>query len=116
MKIDSREYPRKRKFHSEGKPYLEYQWITETLDKDGEIINIEANDINDFPGLPEKGTDIALRRISGVIDNEGQDLGGDYSYAYLEEGNLSPTWDRTKEKVPAKWRKIVANQINNLRL
>ena len=113
-KIKSREYPRKRKYHGEGTPYYEYEWVIETLDKDGDIISVETNDINNFPGLPEKGTDIALRRLDGLIDKEGQDLGGDYSYSYLDDkGNLNPTWDQTREKVPAKRKKIVAKQIKS---
>jgi hypothetical protein len=112
MNIISREYPRKKKYHGEGKPYYEYQWVIESLDKDGEIINVETNDINEFPGLPNENTDIALRRINGLIDGGGEDMGGDFSYAYLDrQGNLNPTWDQTNEKVPVKWRKIVAKQI-----
>ncbi len=112
MKIKSREFPPYRKYHSEGKTYYEYQWVIEFLNIDGDIIHVEANDINDFPSLPNASSDIALRRINGLIDNTGKDLGGDFSYAYLDnEGNLSPTWDQTNEKVPMKWKRIVAKQI-----
>ncbi|MDC0157311.1 hypothetical protein OAK38_06095 [Verrucomicrobia bacterium] len=113
-RIESREYPRKTKHLGEGTPYHEYEWVVETLNQDGEIVDVDHFDINNFPGLPDKSHDVALRKVNGLISNEGDDLGGDFSYSYLDEqGNLAPTWDQTNEKVPAKWKKIVSNQIKS---
>ena len=77
----------------------------------GEIINVEHFELNECPQLPDALHDVALRRTSGEIDPAGNDLGGDYSYAYLDaDGNLSPTWDQTSEKVPAKFKRYIQKE------
>ena len=93
--------------------YLHYEWIVEDLDEQGEIINVEHFELTDFPHLPDALHDVALRRTNGELDPDGNDLGGDYSYAYMDaDGNLSPTWDQTTERVPAKFKKYIkANKV-----
>jgi hypothetical protein len=94
--------------------YYYYEWVVEYLEENGEIAEVEHYEINKFPGLPITGRqDVALRRINGTKDFEGNDQGGDFSYAYLDaDGKCEATWDQTTEKVPSKWIKFVKKCVN----
>ena len=88
--------------------YYEYEWVVETLDKYGDIIHVEHSPLDQFPGLPDTTHDVALRRTNGEMSQDGKDMGGDYSYAYVDkDGNLDSTWDQTSEKVPLKFQKLI---------
>lgn len=90
--------------------YIEYEWVIETLDSDGNIEDVDHSD--SFPGMPNE-----CREVAVVCD--------DYSthpmlrsWAYIKDGLLPEYFEDAggldTRKVPKKYHKELAKGLHDL--
>lgn len=77
-------------------PKYAYEWITETVDEHGDIVDTMC----DSRYVPAgEGEEVALRRIEEDSSGEHEASGATWTYAYVKDGVLADTFDNG-ERVP----------------